>query len=886
MTRAKAALVQAIEAGELAVAYMPIVSLATGEQIGSEALVRWPKATSPEISVEEMITMAEEEGLVGRIDSFVMSQALEDFAAGRLGGKEVSVNLSPAGLEADLPQRIRHGLDRLGLGPEVLMIEITERVILGGNEDLLDVMRQLSEMGVQLAIDDFGAGVTSISDLQRLPFDRVKIDRALTRDVGHEGHERAGKVVGAVVSLAAALDAETVAEGVEDEVQRDALAALGVDNGQGYLFGRAAPIGFRPPGQEEGEPLEAVDRAILDDLTATFFEQTSDLACIDSGGRLLKVNSNFTKVLGWTEEEVLAGSFLDFVHPEDRERTAETLAFTRPDKPLEGFENRLMTTEGSYRRIVWSARVDPSTGLILANGRDVTEEREVEVSRDRLREIVTALSEIEQDYILEGATLGWWRRTLSRILDISDSPYGFFGTVSRDGDGDPYLTIRAFSDIAWNEWSREIYDQFLEAGGLEFRNMETLFGRSVTTGERLISEDVTTDPRGSGFPEGHPRLAAYAGIPLKDSGEVVGMVGLANRDGGYTGEFLEQLDVVFGPLADILAKDSVTSRLERLEEVSLATVRTAERILACDRFEDALGTSREICAEIMPGSTAEFFSIADGGGRLEPFQPESGMTGFDRSECLGMARGEPHLSDRRREPEDRCRHLPEGESATCLPVESQGEEFGLLVVTQPDGAAAGEPAGSALDLLSRLRAVSGALAQVAQRDELVHQSLTDRLTGLPNRDAFIRSVHRSLGQIAETGTPFGVLMLDLDHFKPVNDDLGHRAGDRLLGEVGQVIRSTLRQDDEVCRFGGDEYGVLIATGDRQLLIEAGDRIRNAIGAMEIEGGHRITASLGGVLVTGPETTWEAIYEVMDGKLYEVKHTGRDRVEVAEAVLGD
>jgi len=473
------------------------------------------------------------------------------------------------------------------------------------------------------------------------------------------------------------------------------------------------------------------------------------------------------------------------------------------------------------------------------------------------------------------------------VLDLTDSPYGFLSWVDEDEDG-IYANVQAFSDIAWNEWSRGVYDQY-RRGGLEFRNMDTLFGRTIMTGERIISEDASNDPRGGGFPEGHPQLATYAGIPLKDPSGLVGMIGLANRDGGYSDEVLAPLEVVFEALAGLVSRVLAVGRLESVESDTTALAGAITSVLECSGFREALQIATSALLDRFPGSEVEFFAVpAEGDGTLERFQLEGGDGGetLSRDDCFAIRRGVPHLSDRRRSREERCLHAEEGKTVLCLPVGTGEDEYGVLVVTEavPEGEF-GPESGPLAAATPRLSNLATALAEIAQRDSLSHRSLTDSLTGMPNRDSIVRAFNRGLSEVAGIGRPLGFLMLDLDHFKPVNDDLGHEAGDRLLGEIGTALRGAVREGDEVARIGGDEFGVLIPGADRELLEETGERLRHLIGALPVEGGHRVTASIGGVVVTGPATTWEEAYRVADGEMYRQKEAGRDRVGIVAEPLG-
>ncbi|MFZ9669790.1 MAG: EAL domain-containing protein, partial [Solirubrobacterales bacterium] len=231
----RTALSRAISEGAIGVVYMPVVELESGAVVGAEALARFPGGEFKGTSVEEIIQLAEEEGMVGDIDELVVNRALADFAAGRLDSPSVGANISPVAIDRELPQQIREALDRHGVRPDCFVIEITERVALSENPDLKEALTELSQMGVRIGIDDFGAGATSIADLRRLPFDAIKLDRGLITDIDGPDGRRALMVVQALTGMAKGLGIDVLGEGVETEHQRRKLLEAGVTFGQGYL---------------------------------------------------------------------------------------------------------------------------------------------------------------------------------------------------------------------------------------------------------------------------------------------------------------------------------------------------------------------------------------------------------------------------------------------------------------------------------------------------------------------------------------------------------------------------------------------------------------------------------------------------------------------------
>ena len=234
---------QAVELAELVLHYQPIVQLATGAIVGFESLVRWRHPTRGMLPPGDFIPLAEESGQIAQIDRWVLLQACtqarqwqrqhlltDDF--------EVSVNLSTRQLEDDrVVDIVRLALDVSGLEPSRLVLEVTESFVLHDEVAGARRLRALRELGVRLAIDDFGTGYSSLSYLRQLPVDILKIDRSFTTALGRSAEDDA--LVMAIMRLAESLGLATIAEGVEDATQRDALVALGCPHGQGWHFARA-----------------------------------------------------------------------------------------------------------------------------------------------------------------------------------------------------------------------------------------------------------------------------------------------------------------------------------------------------------------------------------------------------------------------------------------------------------------------------------------------------------------------------------------------------------------------------------------------------------------------------------------------------------------------
>jgi diguanylate cyclase (GGDEF)-like protein len=231
---------QAIERGELAVHYQPIVRAAGEEVSGFEALVRWQHPTRGAVSPSKFIPLAEEAGIIGKIGEWVLRTALEE-AAHWPDHVRVAVNLSPLQFnDPHVAVMVRKHLDETGVRAERLELEITEGVFLAEGDSTDDTFAKLKEVGVRLALDDFGTGYSSLGYLRKAPFDKIKIDQSFVRGAASTTNRNAA-IIRAIVTLAETLGMDTCAEGVETHDDLQLIRELGVSMVQGYIFGKPGP---------------------------------------------------------------------------------------------------------------------------------------------------------------------------------------------------------------------------------------------------------------------------------------------------------------------------------------------------------------------------------------------------------------------------------------------------------------------------------------------------------------------------------------------------------------------------------------------------------------------------------------------------------------------
>jgi diguanylate cyclase (GGDEF)-like protein/PAS domain S-box-containing protein len=271
---------------------------------------------------------------------------------------------------------------------------------------------------------------------------------------------------------------------------------------------------------------------------------------------------------------------------------------------------------------------------------------------------------------------------------------------------------------------------------------------------------------------------------------------------------------------------------------------------------------------------------------------------FSSQECWALRRGLVHTT---RDPNGPllCQHLSQDSpiDSLCVPMVAQGETLGVLHL-QRDQSPTGELEHVGASLLASREqlavTVAGhialALANLKLRDSLRNQSIRDPLTGMYNRRYLKESLEREVRRASRSQRSLAVIMLDVDHFKGFNDSLGHDAGDAILRELGTYLQSRTRQEDIPCRFGGDEFVIILADTSMEVAVRRAQQLQEGIKRLRVQYGKEYlnapTISLGVAVFPDHGSTGEVLLRAADEALYSAKAQGRDRLIVGQATEMD
>ena len=287
------------------------------------------------------------------------------------------------------------------------------------------------------------------------------------------------------------------------------------------------------------------------------------------------VNKRLCEWYGTSADNIIGKTSHDFLRKEAANRIEALEREVMEGESVVEEERRATFPDGVTRHIL--AQKFPilgRNGECVAVGtviNDVTDRKSAEEALGRHLAVEEAIGELQSQYITEQDWLGVFDRMLGKVLALTDSEYGFIGEVLYDGEDKPYLKTYALTNVSWDKDTRRFFDDNAPSG-LNFDNLNTLFGAVMTSGETVIANDPVNDPRSGGLPKGHPPLDAFLGIPFVKGKRVVGMMGIANRPQGYDPAVVEYLKPLSETCSNIIeslrAEEALTKSEERYRQIA------------------------------------------------------------------------------------------------------------------------------------------------------------------------------------------------------------------------------------------------------------------------------------------------------------------------------
>jgi diguanylate cyclase (GGDEF)-like protein/PAS domain S-box-containing protein len=468
------------------------------------------------------------------------------------------------------------------------------------------------------------------------------------------------------------------------------------------------------------------------------------------------------------------------------------------------------------------------------------------------------------------------RRNLQEILDnandliVSVAPDGRFVYANRRwldtlGYGEPDLNRIRFQDIVHPDYRQqaETIRQRVSAGQ-KIDEFETVFmtkdGRSVTVSGQM-------NPRVEGG------RVAFTRIIFRNISESK----KAEEDLQRSNEVLLR---------------SVNELEQRTREISTMS-EMGDLLQSCQKLEEAYKVISEFVPQMIPSDGGALGAIASSRNLVEivaewgTVRPTERV--FSLEDCWALRRGRIHVVKERGSALC-CRHLGEAtpDSYFCYPLQAQGNTVGLLHV---EASAGGSAASFDVTTPTKLRLIEAvadrialAMANLILQEAMRQQSVRDSLTGLFNRRYMEESLERELRRAARSNRTLGILMLDLDFFKSFNDNYGHDAGDAMLREFSVLLGTTFRGGDIACRYGGEEFALILPEASLEATTQRGEVLREKTKRLNVQ--HRglslgtVTLSVGVAAFPQHGSNSEALLRAADEALYAAKQAGRDRVVVA------
>lgn len=609
---------------------------------------------------------------------------------------------------------------------------------------------------------------------------------------------------------------------------------------------------------------------------------------LDREGRIIRFNPACEKITGYSFQEVRGTFVWDFLlTPEEIAPVKEVVGkLVAGDFPCE-FENLWLTREGRPRLIAWSNTAlvgeDGAPAFIIATGIDITERRRSELVRQEAMDFLENVIENSADAIGIVDRRGrfiTWNKAAQEVIGYSFEELK--GKSAFDLYADKDELVKMLRKLRRDGYVRryEIHLKKKDGSIIPFTlSISLLYDRSR---EAIGSITVARD--------------------LSDIRDTLGQLQRVNEQLRQEIAEREQVETTLQEVNEKL-KNLVQEVEQRNRQITLLN-ELSDLLQACFTCEEAYAGIAQSAASLFEGYVGALLVLNAHKNLLESVAvwggPLAGEEVFTPDDCWALRRGVIHVVQDAHSGLP-CRHLSArpGVSSMCLPLVAQGETLGMLLLQSlppgPGHEAGKSPPGRIPESTQRLavnlaKNISLALANLRLRETLFRQAVRDPLTGLYNRRYMEETLERELHRARRRQAPLGLMILDMDHFKIFNDAFGHRAGDTLLAMLSGVLQGAIRRDDVVCRYGGEEFVIIMPEASLEVACQRAESLREQISRLQVMIGNQeldaVTASFGVAAFPQHGQTGEDLLRAADRALFLAKEQGRNRVLLAETLEGD
>ncbi|XGA79534.1 EAL domain-containing protein [Halomonas sp. CH40] len=482
--------------------------------------------------------------------------------------------------------------------------------------------------------------------------------------------------------------------------------------------------------------------------------------------------------------------------------------------------------------------------------RNITSLKDKEARLARHARLEQLISELQEEFIRDNQTSDTFKHALEKLLVATESEAGFIGEVCyRQDSTTPYLKMHALTDISWDKAEFESF-KATAPQGMEFTQLKSLFGRVILDKTTIISNAPDNDWRRSGnLPEGHPNLDCFIGLPVFDDyGDILAVVGLANRKRGYDKEFAHEL----APLQQRIGQLITTLTLRNEQQRSRERLEMAARVFDSSHNAIMITDAENCILDVNP-----------------VFETE---TGYSRQEILG--KNTAFLTAEG--------HLPALNQSLCDAQNHHDYWEGEVLNKRKDGELLPQYLSisivrNTLGAISHQVVVFTDLRRIKQHDkELYRISHFDPLTHLPNRMHLMQLMHEAIRQ-SNDHQGLAIAVIDLDRFNSINQVLGSEAGDALLIEISDRLSDQLNKGETVARMSGDEFGLILIHSPH--LLDRLDRLLSDIVTVQsLPTGNllTITGSMGVTFYPDDNADPDTLLRHADQAMYRAKEEGGNR----------